>query len=236
MTPLEHVFATQASLMAGRSVLTVVDAGAYVGDTPLRYAALFPDATVHAIEPDPANFADLERFTAGVPQVRRHRLALTDRAGSATLHRTGYAPTHSLLRRPAAGRRYYPADAGPAGSVEVAAVTLDQFCDEHRIAEIDVLKLDVQGSELAALRGAAGLLAAGRVSVVVAEVAFVPHYQGQPMAWHVCQLLDAHSYSPFDLRPDLYADDGQLRYADAVFVSPALRRSRDAALLQSPPR
>ena len=223
MTALDAVFAAQARLLAGRDVRVVIDAGAFVGDTAVRYAALFPDAVVHAIEPDPANFADLERFTADLPRVRRHRLAVSDVAGPAVLHRNGYAPTHSLLPRPSGGRRYYPADAGPVDTVAVDAVTLDGFCDDQQIGHVDVLKLDVQGGELAALRGAGRLLAAGRVDVICVELAFAPHYAGQPMAWDVCGLLAGHGYTVYDLRPDLYGDDGQLRYADAVFVSPGVR-------------
>jgi FkbM family methyltransferase len=224
MNAAADIWAAQARLFAGRAVRVVIDAGAFVGDTPLKYLQLFPDAVVHALEPDPENFRQLETFTAAVPNVRRHQTAVGEFDGTAALHRNGYAPTHSLLPRPASGKRYFPESAGAVGTADVPLVRLDTFCQEQSIEHVDVLKLDVQGGELAALAGAAGLLTAGRIAVICMEVAFVPHYQGAPLMPDIWQLLGGFGYTPYDLHAHLHGTDGQLRYADAIFVSPAFRR------------
>eukprot|EP00928_Gymnodinium_smaydae_P012628 TRINITY_DN1457_c5_g1_i1.p1 TRINITY_DN1457_c5_g1~~TRINITY_DN1457_c5_g1_i1.p1 ORF type:complete len:522 (+),score=108.34 TRINITY_DN1457_c5_g1_i1:136-1701(+) len=59
---------------------------------------------------------------------------------------------------------------------EIAMTTLDRVFDEYlgadpdgRFATIDVLKVDVEGYEMGVLRGAEGLLAAGRVRYLVLE-------------------------------------------------------------------
>jgi hypothetical protein len=49
----------------------------------------------------------------------------------------------------------------------VAVTTIDAFCREHGIAHIDLLKLDVEGHELAALQGARGML--GRIEAIQFE-------------------------------------------------------------------
>jgi hypothetical protein len=46
-----------------------------------------------------------------------------------------------------------------AATHEVRALSIDQFCAEHRL-EPRVIKIDVEGAELAALRGARSMIAA----------------------------------------------------------------------------
>jgi hypothetical protein len=41
-----------------------------------------------------------------------------------------------------------------AGEREVEVVTLDTFCDAQRLPRVDLIKIDVEGSEVALLRGA----------------------------------------------------------------------------------
>lgn len=222
-TPQRDAYDAQRSLFAGRPVRTIVDAGAYVGDTPVRYAELFPDADIHALEPSPDTFAQLERFTSALPRVRRHRLAVSDATGTRTLHLNGYDPTHSLLPRPAAGRRYYPAAASAVDRVTVPTITLDDFCAREHLDHVDVLKMDIQGAELLALRGAARLLREQRISVIYTEVAFVRHYEAAPLFCDLSQLLAAQGYSLYDLFLQTHAANGQLRYGDAIFVSDRFR-------------
>lgn len=52
----------------------------------------------------------------------------------------------------------------------VAVVTLDEELDRHRLAQIDVWKLDLEGHELPALRGAGRSLRAGRIRAVHMEI------------------------------------------------------------------
>ena len=40
------------------------------------------------------------------------------------------------------------------GTLNIDFITIDDFCYENRINQIDILKIDVQGSELKVLQGA----------------------------------------------------------------------------------
>ena len=52
----------------------------------------------------------------------------------------------------------------------VNAVCLDQFCQDQKIDQIDLLKLDIQGQEHSALIGAIDLLQSGRVRMIFMEL------------------------------------------------------------------
>jgi FkbM family methyltransferase len=109
-------------------------------------------ARLVAFEPSQHNWAEIEAIAD--PRLMLIRAAVSDQAGSAVLHMdeagSGLA---SLLNRDldhvglAFGQRE-----------EVKTIRLDSICDELGIGRIDFLKLDIEGHELAALRGAEALL------------------------------------------------------------------------------
>jgi FkbM family methyltransferase len=130
----------------------VFDVGAHVGNRTRAFAAL--GCRVVAVEPQP-HVAALLRVLAGrVPDVTVVEAAVTDRPGRARLAVSDRNPTVSTISdawRDARGQ-----EAGFAGvewnrMVDVAATTLDALIAEH--GEPAFVKLDMEGGEVAALRG-----------------------------------------------------------------------------------
>lgn len=144
-----------------------VDAGAYRGDT----IELFVDSVqnrfkkIHAFEPDPANFAYLEafildRFGLGQERVQCHKAGTWEKSGTLRMRSSdgdGYAHIAS---------HFELADAAPdsANATEVAVVALDEhLAGEH----VTFIKLEVEGSEFAALRGARRLIVDNRPKLAI---------------------------------------------------------------------
>ena len=131
----------------------IFDVGANVGEWSMRAAHCWPLARIHAFEPSASTFATLEAATSGM-RVTCVRTALSDQSGRVELHEVPGMPGLSSL---------HARDLSTHGMVmtateEVSASTLDEYCDAQHIAAIDVLKLDVEGHELAVLHGARRLL------------------------------------------------------------------------------
>ena len=57
-----------------------------------------------------------------------------------------------------------------AGGIEVPAIALDDFVAEHLIRPVDVIKMDIEGAELRAIRGAKTLLTGVDSPVLVLEL------------------------------------------------------------------
>ena len=58
--------------------------------------------------------------------------------------------------------------------------TLDEYALSKGIQHIDILKMDVQGSELNVLKGAENLLKSNKIDIIYSEVWFKAAYEGQP--------------------------------------------------------
>jgi len=126
--------------------MVVFDVGANVGFYTTLFARLVgPAGRVHAFEPDPLSFGILRRRTARHANVEANPTAVGDHRGITTL---------SCNRSNRADNRIHPSlGDDTAETVEVPLTTLDDYCAARGIDRIDAVKLDVQGSEVAALDG-----------------------------------------------------------------------------------
>lgn len=137
----------------------IVDAGANIGVTALWFLSRYPGARLHAFEPEPENFRLLEANFGGDPDVVLNRAGLLREPGVARFHLSPHAPMHSFRA---------DADAGAGESIEVDAFPLGAYLRDREIARVDLLKLDVEGSELDVLVGLGDEVA--RVGRIVGEV------------------------------------------------------------------
>ena len=149
----------------------VFDVGANVGDYARLVRRHVPAATVYAFEPSRATYERLAQSAAGEGgRVRPFNLGLSDEAKGVELYSyTVEGEEQSLI---SSIDRRLPTQ---VVQVEVSATErvevrpLDDFCAEQGVGRIDFLKLDVEGHELAVLRGARRMLGAGAVSMIQFE-------------------------------------------------------------------
>lgn len=154
-----------------REGMTVFDVGANVGELTLLFSRSVGAAgCVHAFEPSGAGFGRLSAVcrAASLGNVRLNRLALAEEEGSVRLH--VYDDAHlgwtTRARRPLED---YGIDLKPQATEEVPAATLDLYCERGGVAEIDLLKVDVEGAELQVLVGARRMLREQRVRCLTFE-------------------------------------------------------------------
>jgi FkbM family methyltransferase len=200
----------------------IVDIGAHYGHTTKEYLDRYPWARVLAFEPDAANFAKAAEVLAAYGErVRLIKAAVSSAGGEATLHVNSHDGTHSLL---AIGeQRYWAGYANEIDQKSVECVTLDAVAQAQGLDHIDILKMDIQGGELEALRGAEHLLRRHAISLVTLEVEFQALYRDQPLFWEIGAYLQSFGYGFYRLYDTQYhaRNDNVLCWADAIFLSPA---------------
>lgn len=141
-----------------------VQAGAHIGAWAALLAAKF--GQVHCFEPDPNNKRCAERNLAALTNVKLHTVGLGDKAAelrwSRSLSNSGKMKIDVLGR----GKGRTPVEEF------VPVITLDGLA----LPACDFLALDIEGYELAALRGAQGTVKRFRPVILVEDL---PH-----AAWH----------------------------------------------------
>lgn len=144
------------------------DVGANVGQTAVQIRRYFPSASIYCFEPVSAPFEILAARFRDARNVHCIRKALGRQEGHGRIELHRDPELNTLVRN-------QPRVDDLTGFVEeVEIVTLDAFCQAHRIAHLDILKLDVQGWEMEVLAGARAMIAAGAVRSVLCEVGFRP--------------------------------------------------------------
>lgn len=192
----------------------VVDIGANRGQFALIARRCFPAARIDSFEPlsEPADC--FVRVFADDHHVHLHRLAVGERAGEATIHVSRRDDSSSLLPIAKAQTTIFPGtDEREQRTIRVAP--LDAVLEEADIARPAMLKLDVQGYELAALQGCASLLHCFRY--IYCECSFVALYEGQALAHEVIDYLKRHGFNLTGVYNTAYDKHGIAVQADLLF-------------------
>jgi len=125
---------------------------------------------IHAFEPGRVAFADLQKRTSHHACLKLNNFGMGASSGELTLHYSepGSALASLTKRRLDHFRRKAMEPETPL-SETVRIETVDSYCEEHGIHEIDLLKIDVEGHELDVLKGAVGMLGAGKIRALTFE-------------------------------------------------------------------
>jgi FkbM family methyltransferase len=161
---------------------TVLDIGANPIDAPPPYRKLLEKRLCRVIgfEPQAAALAklnerksDLETY---LPYVIGDGLSATLKVCRAPGMTSLFAPDPSALH-------HFPGFSDWAEVIEEIPVSTRRLDDVAEIEEFDFLKMDVQGGELAVLRGGTERLK--DVIAIQSEVSFVPLYKSQPTSGEI---------------------------------------------------
>jgi FkbM family methyltransferase len=157
----DHVFEPQTTktlLRLARDARHVVIGGAYSGDHAVLIASQIAahGGIVHAFEPNSRQLAMLEENAArnGLTNLRGINLGLWYDEST----RLDFVGTDEL------------AQTTPADDGAIAVTTIDAYCAREGIDAVDMIMLDIEGSEHAALRGARRILENAHAPNVVFEI------------------------------------------------------------------
>jgi len=189
----------------------IIDGGAHLGQFAIEAAGIFVDPKIYLIEPQPSclpylkllskerKFTLLPYFLGSEVEVNKGTVLLA----------VDDVPTTGA-------HMVEESDVGAKVAV-VPATTLDRLFEEKfSAADRTLLKLDLQGYELSALRGATRLLEV--IEVILTEVSFFAQAYEPPIA-QLIGFLDTHGFDLFDIASiSSRRRDNRARQGDFVFV------------------
>lgn len=197
---------------------TVLDVGANRGQFALIASRRWPEASLVCFEPLPEPRRALKRVLRNHQRLRVVDGALSDHRGSGQMHVSRAEDSSSLLPITERQVAAFPGTE-EVGTLEVRIGRLDEEIQPGTFERPAVLKIDVQGSELAVLKGATGLLA--DLDAVLIECSFAELYAGQALADDVIRFLHAHGFDLVAITAPTTDERGALLQADLVFAANA---------------
>ena len=184
-----------SKLFNSNDELVFFDIGACEGLSSVRYLSIFPNTSINAFEPVPNNFKKIlkNKEKNNLTNLNAFELGLSDKKGEATFYVSSGTPPNkktpidnstdfgnksSSLYKPGKTKEVHPWLEFNE-SITIQTETLDNFCKNHEIHDIDFIHMDVQGAELMVLRGAKEMIS--NINSVWLEVEKVELYENQAL-------------------------------------------------------
>jgi FkbM family methyltransferase len=190
----------------------VVDVGANIGDWSAAVLLLTEPRRVIMLEPDTRLTDALRDRFSGVDAVEVHCVAAGPETATASLALTEVTLSSSLLERRPEMEERYGRGYLPIGTMEVPVVPLDEVTAE--VEAISLLKIDVQGSELAVLGGAEQTLR--KTNFVIIEANLYSHYVGDATFADIHEAMGQRQFELANLSPPCLVG-GRAMWFDALY-------------------
>ena len=114
----------------------IIDGGANIGLSALYFARRFPEATILAVEPDPANCALLQHNTRDQKRVEAIQAGLWPSSG------------HLRIKDKSADANAFQVEWSESPTSDsMPAVSIAELLQKSDLQTIDILKLDIEGAE-----------------------------------------------------------------------------------------
>ncbi len=197
-------------------IRTVIDVGAHKGEFSSAIRVLVPESRIYAFEPLPDCCSVLSRKLGSNGHAKIFPVVVGRDSGTATLWRSSYAKSSSVLPMAKLHKDSFPWTA-QTEPLTVPMKSLDEFNSEMKLEPKVLLKIDVQGYEAEVLRGATALLQ--KTDYVLLEVSFRTLYEGQGSFAEIHAILEKAGFAySGNLEQLLSPRDGSILQADALFL------------------
>ena len=189
----------------------ILDVGANLGESIESLLSSYPSAQIYCFEPSIKSFSMLKQKYSNHDSISLYCQALGNDRCSRWFNDNEYSFMSSFLELGAFGygniinRRF----------LQIRSV--DSFFIAEKLSHIDILKIDVQGSELDVLKGCSNLLSQNKISLIHVELTFTDMYLGLPNLEELFKLLYENNFILGGIYRQHF-QNGYLSWADGLFV------------------
>jgi FkbM family methyltransferase len=216
--------------MLGRSCpqIDIVDVGAMAVEATAEYSSILSSAPCRVVGFEPVQ-AECDKLNAFKQKNHVYLPYFIGDGEERTFHLTNYSMTSSLYEPNAPLLSKFNQLAEITTTVETSRVKTQRMDDIPELTNIDLLKIDIQGAEHDAFRGAPRLLS--ETLVVWTEVEFVRMYKDQPLfadvdielrkrnlMFHTFHTLAGRAYKPLMPASGFQGALRQQMWSDAIYL------------------
>lgn len=167
----------------------IFDIGSNIGTWTLLAKAIFPQATIHAFEPLKNHILTFNKNTRNLSGIHLHNYCLGNENTTGIINISSFSDSSSLLEPTPLEYEYF--NIKKIGEEKVDIKRLEDLIKQNIIPTPDIIKLDIQGFELEALKGMGNLL--HHVKYILCEVSFKKLYQNQALFLDIANYLEAYN-------------------------------------------
>lgn len=194
---------------------TIVDVGGNRGQFALAARHWCPEAKIISFEPLPKPCEKFRALFSDDKKVILHSVAIGQKTGEAIIHISCQDDSSSLLPITTLQTTLFPGtEERETQTIQVKS--LDEMITSDEIVTPALLKLDVQGYELQALKGCIKLL--DKFKYVHVECSFVELYAGQALVDDVVVFLNECGFRLKGVYNMIYDTDGRAVQGDFLFA------------------
>jgi FkbM family methyltransferase len=179
-------------------IKTILDIGSLNGIESVKFTEQIENCVVHTFEPNIESYKNVLISTEGIPNIHVHNIAASNFNGKSDFYITYDNMGGSSLLEPNIIQKTGPT----ISKTEVDVIRLDEWCPKNNISSVDMLWMDVQGSELNILTGMGDLL--NNVKAIYVECSMIPYYKG---AAHKDEVINYLSQYNFELISETHHDN-----------------------------
>ncbi len=214
---LDEPYKVLGNLLKGHKVTGIIDAGASNGRISRRVLKIFPEASVYAFEPNPLYENTLNQFAKEDSRFFPNFIALSDSRGDADLCITESPGIASLYKPGKLLKEMDSHGSSLKSTLKINVIPLDEWLNQNGNPSIQFMKLDIQGSELRALRGAEKALKSSMLAVYT-EILFNSLYDGGSLHSEIDLCLRECGFVLYDIFKPKYNPNGLLMWGNAIYL------------------
>jgi FkbM family methyltransferase len=197
---------------------TVFDVGANIGQTWEWFRSIEPGAKIYCFEPVSETFEELRKKTLKDKNCMLENIAFGNDPGEKTIRIFSDNSALNSLKEDVM-------NTDSNASEEIIKVdTLDNYCLNHNIDKIDLLKIDTEGYELNVLDGATKMLSSANISLIFCEIGFLRANNRNTYFADLTEWLAMRDYHFFGLY-QLVSNGWKIEFGNALFAHKSILTS-----------
>lgn len=210
---------TLKSLLEIHKINLIVDVGANTGQFANGMRSLGYEGEIISFEPVRSTFEKLLENSKNDPLWKPINLALGSSRGEMSINTSDFSLFNSILKLNDFALNNWEALEINNSTELITITTLSDFINDNKLQDRRIfLKLDTQGYDLEAFKGALDCIQA--IKVLQSEVSFIPIYQGMPSFMESLALFITSGFQVSTFFPVSQRADGAAIEMDCLLIKP----------------